>query len=221
MQPTFNPATGLYQCGNLAVSIRLSDDLLATAYLRFKQEGILETIYYERVPSLCEYLSQVMKPEHISIGCFVDRRGDGKFWDFMGVCWVFDRQELGNGQYKAETGFGFFKDAASSSLEKVQLAKLGIYATFSTFNIDVLFGTTPTENRAARRFARAVGFDMAPAPIKNFISWEGALSDAWISSLTKKDWVARQTPEIETRPDLDKFDLPIDLEYRLAEGTAA
>ncbi len=217
MEPTFDPSTGLFRAGNLAMSIRLSDDLLATAYLRFKQEETLPTIYYERQPSICEYLQQVMQPEHISLGGFVDRRGDGKAWDFAGICWVFDRQELGNGLYKAETGFGFFKDVATSR-EKVELGKLAVALTFSAFNIDVLFGATPTENRAARRFARSVGFDMSPAPIKNFISWEGALSDAWISSLTKKDWMARTRPILERRPDLDE----VEFEPRqLAEGAAA
>ncbi len=219
MEPTFNPATGLYQSGNLAMSIRLTDDLLATAYLRFKQEGILEAIYYERLPSICEYLSQVMQPEHISLGGFVDRDGNGKNWQFAGVCWVFDRQELGNHMYKAETGFGFFKEVATSR-EKVELGKLAVDLTFSAFNIDVLFGTTPTENRAARRFARAVGFEMSPAPVKNFISWEGALSDVWISSLTKKAWAARSRGWASC-PDLDEPKTAAILRELISEGAAA
>ncbi len=220
MDVRYDQATGLYRSGKLGLSVGLTPDMLAGAYLRFKQEGRIETIYYERVPSIIEYLNMVTKPEHISLGCFVDQDGDGKNWQFAGICWVFDRQELGNGQYKAEVGFGFF-EAGSTSRQKVELGRLAVHVTFNIFNIDVLFGTTPTENRAARRYTRAVGFDMMPAPLKNFISWEGALSDAWISTLSKTDWAERNQVCLQKAcPDLDKLESSPEFK-QIAEGVAA
>jgi hypothetical protein len=189
MDMEFDKATSLYRAGNLAVSTGLDQKLLATAYLRLDFEKNLDLVYYEGVPSLLEFLKTCTAPEHICLGGFVDH---GKGWEFCGLSWVFDRQQLGTGHWKAETGFAFFRHCAKPS-EKVRIGQLMVEALFETFNISSLFGTTPAPNRAALKYARAVGFNVC-GPIPNFVSFEGALADVYISNLTKQEWQARKQP---------------------------
>ncbi len=182
MEVVFDPATGLHRCGELGMSVGMSDELLAMSYLRFKNERTLETIYYQKVPTLTEFLQACAKPDRACLGGFVGNA-------LAGICWAFNHEEMGH-LAKCELGFGFFSDVATSR-QKIELGRLAINVIFSNFRVDVLTGTTPSENRAARRFARACGFEMQKDPVKNFIVWEGALSDAYLSSLTKTGWQAK------------------------------
>src|SRR5262245_16494362 len=117
MRAKFDESIGLYRqpetTGDLLVSTTLSDDLLAEAYLRFKNEKTLETIYYEGVPSIVDFLLRATKPETICLGAFIDRREArtrrSREFAFAGVAWVYDRQIMGNAMTKAEVGFGFFR----------------------------------------------------------------------------------------------------------------
>jgi len=186
MEAVYDPATGLHRCGDLGMSVAMSDELLAMSYLRFRAEGSLESIYYEKVPTLTEFLQACAKPTCACLGGFVDN-------NLAGVCWAFNYQEMGH-LNKAELGFGFF-DAVATSRQKVELGRLAIDVIFTNFRVDVLTGITPEPNRAARRFTRACGFEMQSEPVKNAIVWEGALASAYHSSLTRADWLARQKPQ--------------------------
>lgn len=190
MQATFDPKTGLFRAGDLAVSKALTEDLIATAYLRLKAEGQIETVYYENIPLLSQHLRLMTAPDSILLGAFADRSAKGKGVEFCGMAWVVNREEMGNGMSKAEVGFAFFRHIASPR-EKIELGKMMAQVLFDSFNVDVLIGTTPVDNKAARRYSKAIGFTLS-GPIKNYISWEGALSDVIVSTLTKADWVAMQ-----------------------------
>ncbi len=200
MEAVYDSATGLYRCGELGMSTALTDELLAMAYLRFKAEGQLETIYYEGVPTLTECLHASLKPDRACLGGFVDN-------NLAGVCWVFDHQRMGH-LSRAELGFGFFADVATSR-QKVELGRLAVDVIFTNFRVDVLTGKTPSENRAARRFTRACGFTMQAEPVQNLIVWEGALSSAYLSTLSKTDWQARQAAKRalcqHPTPDVEKY----------------
>ncbi len=193
MEALYDPETGLLRAGDLAVSTSLTEDLIATAYLRLKAEGLLPLIYYEGIPLLSEHLRRMAAPETICLGFFADRakakRKAGGV-EFCGMAWVLQRELMGNGMTKAEVGFAFMRHTAHPE-EKVALGKMMTQAFFDAYNVDILIGTQPVENKLALKFAERLGFTLS-GPIKNYISWEGALSDVYVSSLTKADWRARQ-----------------------------
>ncbi len=182
MEVVFDPAMGLHRCGELGMSVGMSDELLAMTYLRFKAEHSLETIYYQGVPSLTQFLQACSKPDRACLGGFVGNA-------LAGICWAFNHEEIGH-LAKCELGFGFFEDVATSR-QKVELGRLAIHVIFTNFRVDVITGVTPSENRAARRFTRACGLTMQAEPVPNYLVWEGALSSAYLSTLTKHDWLAR------------------------------
>ncbi len=190
MDLQYCPATGLYRSGGLGVSKHLTEELLATSYLRLKKEQTLETVFYERVPTLREYLDT--SANSICLGAF--RKVGTKQVDFAGLSWISHRQEMGNRMFKAEVGFAFFRHCASPT-EKVELGKMMTQVLFDLFNIDVLIGTTPVDNKLALGYSTQVGFGVH-GPIPNYISWEGALSDVMVSVLTKTEWQAKHKPQI-------------------------
>ncbi len=198
MQATFDAATGTHRVDNLIVSTRLTDDLAAETYLRFKQDKLLETIYYESVPTILDFMERILRPSTITLGAFIDRtngakplrRNSPKAVEYAGCSFVYDRQQMGNMMWKAEVGFGFFRHVATAD-EKVALGKIMIQALFESFNIDFLYGTTPIDNQAALEYARRVGFEII-AEIPEYLSFEGGLSTACISRLSKAVWRERQ-----------------------------
>ncbi len=194
MEARFDDTLGVYRHENLIASPDLTDDLLATAYLRFKADNLIQTIYYEGEPGINGWMRQMGNPETIRLGAFADRGKKGirgeKGVVFCGMAWVLNRQTLGNYMTKAEVGFGFFRHVATPR-EKVQLGKMMTQALFERFNIDVLIGTTPVDNRAAMEYSKSVGYGLH-GPIPNYVTWEGALSDVAVSVLTKQEWQSRQ-----------------------------
>ncbi len=200
---TFDTSLGAYRAGKLAVTTELTEDLLAEAFLRLKKDKLAETVWYEGVPSVSNYLKNCTEPDCINLGGFVDRTGSAdprkpQGFDFVGMAWVYHQQLMSNHMRKAEVGFAFFRHAATSR-QKIQVGRIMTQALFERFNIDVIFGSTPDENQGALRYAKAVGFEIS-AQIPNAICWEGALSSVRISSLTKANW-QKQTGRL----DLDAF----------------
>ncbi len=205
MEVLFDQASGLFRYGNLAAAPGLTEDLLATAYLRLKSEGQLETIYYEGTPSLMQFMRTSLEPETISFGAFVDRTGDGKTLDFAGIAWCFDRHDMANHEAKAEVGFAFFRHCATPR-QKVDLGKLMVDVLFGRYALNYLFGTTPVENKLALRYVRELGFK-TQGIINNFVYWEGAVSAAQISCAARSEWKGlTQATASEARPDLDEYE---------------
>lgn len=196
MDIAFDQATGLYRHRHLAVSTGLTDELLAVSYLKMKEQRLIETFYFQGTPTLTEYLRRTTDPSCICLGAFVDRTGNAKDAQFVGFSCVFDREEMIPGVAKAETSFCFFRHCCSPS-EKVALGKMMVEALFGTFNISVLVGSTPSPNKLALRYSHQVGFEIS-GEIKNFCMWEGALTGIHASTLTRRDWQARQKRESES-----------------------
>lgn len=197
MKLDYDETQGAYRFGALCVAPQLTDELLATAYLRLKRDKLLETIHHERVPSLTEFLKMHSSPGSIALGAFIDRAEAPNVrmkagYDFCGLSWVFDREDIaGVNMSKASVGFAFFRHAAHPQ-EKIALGKMMIECFFERWNIDILFGLTPAPNRAALNYAEQVGFRIS-ARIADFCSWEGALTEGVYSSLAKTDWLAAQS----------------------------
>ncbi len=186
MQPTFDPATGLYRCGELAVAPGLTENLIGRAYYRLEDDGSLPTVYYEGVPSVGEHIRRMSGPTAILQGAFIDRTAERKVVDFCGLSWVLHREELGIGLAKAEVGFAFFRHCASPH-QKLELARMMLDVLFGKYAIDILIGTTPVCNKLALRFSAALGFTLS-GPIPDYISWEGALEGVMVSTLKKTTW---------------------------------
>lgn len=203
MLGSYDQTIGLYRDGDLGVSTQLTPDLLATAYLRLKAERQIETVYYQKVPTILEYLSGMTRPETICLGAF-RKVGDNEkvkqTAEFAGMAWVYDTIELGDSHMKrADVSFAFFRHCATPQ-EKVTCGQLMVEAFFSTFNIDVLVGTTPVDNKLALKYSQQVGFGLH-GPIPSFLSWEAGLSSAVISVLTKTDWQATRKRDEVMSPD--------------------
>lgn len=191
MDCKYDAASGLYRYEALGVSKLLTQELLATSYLRMKGDQIIDTVYYERVPTLMEYMARCLKPESICLGAF--RNVSSKNAEFAGVSWIFDREEMGDHRVKGEVGFCFFRKCASPD-EKVLLGRMMAQILFEIYNCDLLIGTTPVDNKLALSYSKQLGFTQH-GPIPGYLSWEGGASDAVVSVLAKQDWRERWRDE--------------------------
>lgn len=205
----FDAEKGIYRSGDLAVSTRLTENLIGRAYYKLEDDKILDTVYYERLPSISGHLKWLCAPESIVLGAFADRSksklpNKPKGFEFCGMSWVVGREILGNEMTKAEVGFTFFRHTTTPA-EKVALGKMMLEAFFSTYCIDVLIGTTPECNKLALEFSKALGFELN-GPIKNYCSWEGYLEPVVVSTLTKADWKEHQRDEAFLGPRSNALD---------------
>jgi len=188
-----NPATlgdsGIVRNGNLVVTPCVTDLLLARAYLNYQKEGTLPVIFYQREPTISDFIKAHMEVgTRITLGCFrVDE--ETKKVEHCGLGWVSDAVRM-NSFTKAEIGIGMFRCAGKDNLA---FGKMMLQSFFSKYAIDVLFGTTPEPNRLALRYSRKLGFDLA-GPIPDYCSWRGALTDGWISHMSKSQWLERNRP---------------------------
>jgi len=179
---------GIYTLGRFVVAPLLSVDLYATAYLRMKQEKVLDVLYYERDPGLPKFLGIMSTPGVTNIGCFV-KHEDGRV-DFVGLGHIGVPIVLPNGQKKAEISVAFFKDWQRRSVT-FPLAQMMIEWTFDRADIDFLFGTTPERNPAMVKFLKALGFGHTAEPVPHFTCWQGELCGAVLSWLDAERWRLR------------------------------
>lgn len=179
--------TAIYTWGNFVVAPLLNIDLIATAYLRMKREGVLDVLYYECDPGLPKVLAVMTDPATINFGCFVKR--DEAMTDFVGIGHIAAPLILPNGQKKAEISVAFFKDWQRRSVT-FPLAQLMIEWVFDRSDIDYLFGTTPEPNRAMLRFIKSLGFGHTAEAVPNFTCWRGEMVGVYISWMDKKRWDA-------------------------------
>ncbi len=186
MEAVYDSATGLYRCGELAVSAGLTENLLGRAYFRLEDDKTLSTVYYENIPSVSKHIQWMSAPDAVIQGAFVETKA--KAFDFCGLSWVINREQLGIGLAKAEVGFSFFRHSCHPS-QKLRLGEMMLDGLFGRYAIDVLIGTTPVCNRLALRYSRALGFTLS-GPIPDYVSWEGALEGVMVSTLTKTTWAA-------------------------------
>ena len=171
--------------------------VLATAYLMLDREqvklpdgpsmSLLETVYYEWTPDIDEFLKLHKAPDNLTFAAFRKSLTSDSL-DLVGLSFFNRITRMGGGYNKAEVGFAFF--AGGSIFEKLILGRKMIDWVFANRDIHLLFGTTPEQNIPALVYARRLGFTQS-AKIPNFATWRGALTDAWISSLTREDWRGR------------------------------
>lgn len=180
---------GIVRSGNLVVTPRVTDSLLAQAYLTYEKEGTLPVIFYLKIPTIKAFIDAHMEVgPRVTLGCFRIDEGSNTP-TFTGLGWVSDSVRIGK-YCKAEIGIGMFRSAGKDNLA---FGKMMLQCFFQQYPIDVLFGCTPDENKLALRYAQKLGFSLH-GPIPQYCSWGDKLSDAWISHMSKEEWIERNRP---------------------------
>lgn len=168
--------------GELFVTPTVTDHHLVQAYLQMEKEGTLETVFFQCVPTISQFLAMHLNQgERIVLGAF---RGAEDKPEFCGMGWVMNPLRM-NGYHKAETGMVFFRERVGA--ESVSFGRLMLESFFSQYEIDYIFGVTPAQNKLALRYASKLGFSLH-GPIPNFATWKGMPADAWISHMSAAQW---------------------------------
>jgi RimJ/RimL family protein N-acetyltransferase len=174
----------VYEYKNLVVMPARSDELLASAYLRLKSEELIGVLFYEKIPTLCEFLSMYMRPGMVNLGSWV-RTGDQV--QLAGIGSLDIPKDIGGGHRKGEASMVFFKEFQRRDVT-LDSARLWIQWGFDQQNLSVIHGCTPVVNKSALRFMKSLGFEYARDPIKAFTTHKGELCDVVISWMTKERW---------------------------------
>ncbi len=174
--------------GPLIVTPVVNDYILCKAYIRMVEEGTLEAVFYQAVPTISEFLAEYLTAgKRVTLGCFREMKdGSG---ELCGLGWVCGSERMGC-YTKAETGTVFFH-RQSDKRQNLRFGQLMLQSFFTRHNIDVLFGFTPERNKLALRYAQKLGFSIH-GPIPDYCSWKGELAPGWISHLSKAEWLERQ-----------------------------
>ena len=168
--------------GELLVLPRPNDQTLATAYLRFENEGSLESLFYEGVPSLLWFVQNFQASERSVLACGHENGKGG--YDLDGLGWINEVHTMAAGKFrKAECGMAFFRGAKNT----VMYGQLMAEWAFTVLKLDALFGTTPEPNKLAVNYARNVGFELH-GPLPHYASWKGELCACWLSVITREEW---------------------------------
>src|ERR1700688_132805 len=159
----------------LHIIARPSEDLLATAYLQIKHEGLAHVVWHQgRIPPLTEFLAWGSNPSNCIYACMAERIGEDSV-TMAGLGWSVQITPVclteGNEAFKAEVGMSFFRAFQVDGLPQ-EFCEMCIDHGFETLKLVAMYGTTPMPNRVARIFHTKAGFkDLAIFP--NYTSWMG------------------------------------------------
>jgi len=191
MQPTYREdAFGLWD-GQLVVTEKVSDEVLATAYMRFKQEGLLEYIFYEHVPTLTWFMNWFTWPTVDVLAC-LKKEEDGSM-KLAGLTWLNSRIKIGSWT-KAEVGHAYFREFQNGR-DTIRWSRLSISYVFNFLAVDALFGVTPEPNKSAVRASRKIGFEVTGPVFYGYTTWKGDPCRVYISSVDKATWSSRMESE--------------------------
>lgn len=172
---------------NLIVTTSVTDQMLARAYFQMQSDGTLPVVYYDEVPTLLEFMNGHLGQGcgRIVLGCF---RENGTLTpDFCGFGWSMNSMVVGD-KRKSDCGFCFFKGQKGS--DSVDFGRMMLDVFFRSFDIDILFGMTPEDNKLATRFIQKVGISVH-GPVPDFATWQGKPTGAWISHIRKESFLER------------------------------
>jgi hypothetical protein len=154
-----------------------ASDVIASLYLNLKAQGRMDDIFYSAPYDINTFMAWA-KGVSIFYGVFKDNVVVGCGWVDVPVV-----MECESGRYrKAEIGFGFCNQC--SVFQALQAGREMIEMTFDLYQIDYLFGTTPSPNKAALAYAKRLGFQLF-GPIPNSCSFRGKLESTYISHISK------------------------------------
>lgn len=175
-----------YHWGEQVVSRCANDELLAFAYMRFKQEGLLPILFYEKDYTLIEFVQKYMEPATSTLACMIFPGGKADEPKLAGIGWINDLTRMGLNHARANCGMAFFRGFSEPDI-LVRFAQIMIEWAFDILAIDALHGVTPAPNRAAVLFSRKCGFQQV-GPLEAGTVWQGKLCDVYLSSMSKERW---------------------------------
>jgi RimJ/RimL family protein N-acetyltransferase len=161
----------------------LGQGLMAVAYLRMEQDGLLETVFFQHIPTLKEFIGWLEARDNRFLGCFV--RNDANQAVLAGLAWLWNIRGAPGGR-KADCGFVVFREFMHHRLP-LRLIEKTLEYSFEVENLDVVYGLTLADNRPVLIFGRRLGFTFLP-PLPKFASKQGVPCDAVMSFLTREDW---------------------------------
>lgn len=170
---------------DLTVTVGISEEVAATAWMLMKAKDLLWRVYPQGVPSIGWFIEWTQKPAHTIFGAYVQSL-DAERSELVGLGWACEPWDVGGIFRKAEMGMCFFSDHATPAM-RIDLADMMIDLTFENDVADVLFGTTPVPNRAAIAFAKKLGFEMS-GPIPHYTLWKGRPAAVMVSTLSREDY---------------------------------
>ena len=197
-------SANVYQLGTLFVTPYPSESLLATAFLRMEQEGLLPVVFHEVERGVTWWLNEFGQKNAI-LACWVKTRDTGsidKDLDLAGLAWFNTRWSVGqSGKSKAEAGYVFFKEHQNPK-KTLPLAAMCIEWAIDHLSVDLILGMTPEKNKLACYFLRWLG--MTPSgPLENFTTFPagGEVCGAYISTMTKERWQAVRKKWFDSQVD--------------------
>ena len=174
----------IIRSGDLFVTPVVSDETLAKAYFQMKEEGTLERVFYQGIPTLRQFLIEFLtEGRRVTLGCFRDVGKPEP--EYCGMGWVLASVSM-DGWTRSETGMCFSRNQ-SRQTDNLKFGQLMMESFFRRYDIDVLFGCTPSANRAALKYARALGMTLN-GPIPGLCCWRGEISSGWISTMLRSEW---------------------------------
>lgn len=167
---------------------QVEEDLLGYFYLKLKEERMLDWLYYQKVPSLSEFLAFHRRTDMVYLCGFTSKILDNQPVgepELSGMGWVDCIQRL-PGLAKGQVSMAFLRRFQQDETA-LELAKMMIDFAFDTVGLDTVLGTTPVRNRAACIFTERVGFQKIGVA-QDYVSFWGEKSAALLSVMTKDRW---------------------------------
>lgn len=164
----------------------IGEELIATFYLRMKQDGMLQVFFHENPEiSLSAFLRWHTSPTMEAMGCFVRDIETGSV-ELAGMGYINNTKRYGD-EATAEVGLGFLRKFQSRSIP-LEFAGMLLDYCFLAKRLVAVHGVSPCGNRAIHTFARRVGFK-AHGPLPFFSVFNGSLQDSMLYSMRGFDWI--------------------------------
>ena len=165
----------------------IGQSLMAVAYLRMEADDQLDTVFFQKVPTLKEFVGWLESPANRYLGCFI-RDESGKAV-LAGLGWLWNLRGSPGGRV-ADCGLCTFREFWHDRIPERLTASLLDYS-FGPEKLDVLFGWSLADNRAVLIHAKRMGMTLLPK-IPKFASCKGVPADVVISYIEKEDWLRRR-----------------------------
>lgn len=166
----------------LSVTADVGEELLAAAYLLLSHDRLLDVVFYDRKPSIREFLGWLALPNSRYLAGFV---GEGASSELAGLGWLWNCTGPDGGR-RADVGIVYLKKFWGSEITDALTSKM-LDVTFGPLKVDIIYATTMWSNRLSRGIAKRMGFEMF-GPLPKYGMVHGKPGDAAIGYLTRERW---------------------------------
>ena len=172
---------------------RAVEIVLATVWLQLARTGLLDTVWPGGIPSLTWLITWATAANNRCFGCFLVKSGTTDLM-IVGLGWAIGLTKVGTAEdgtdlNKVEVGMVFYPSIQRTRLTH-EFADMMISWGFDNLGLAVVYGTIPTPNRLACRFALRMGLHyVGTAP--SYQIWRGAPVACEIYAATKEQWASR------------------------------